>query len=65
MAENPSIEELRELYKDVLENEDVSKVSNWTLPNFDKPTNEDEYAAKAKKFGKAFTPVEKKIIEDL
>ena len=43
MSNFPPVGELREKYRELLENEDITAVSNWTLPNEDTPTDEGVY----------------------
>lgn len=42
-----SIEAARELYKDLLENEEVRQISKWTESNSSEPTDEDDLSARA------------------
>jgi hypothetical protein len=47
MTKIPSLEELREQYKDVMEDKAVTNISGWTEPNDDKPCDEQTYRDKA------------------
>ncbi|MDH4225344.1 MAG: hypothetical protein OEW12_06835 [Deltaproteobacteria bacterium] len=43
----PSLEELRERYKEVMENQDVTRLAQWTEPNMDEPFDEETYVRNA------------------
>ena len=49
MGRNPTIEELRLKYADVMKNEAATIVSEWKEPNDDKECNESEYLKRALK----------------
>ena len=49
MIEIPTLEQLREKFRDVMANPAVTSVSNWTLPNEDTPTDEAEYVENVNK----------------
>ena len=53
MTKIPPVEELREMYADVMEDKAVTNMSNWREPNSDNPCNEQEYLDRALKNGKA------------
>jgi len=48
MTKIPSLDELRAMYADVMEDRAVTNVSNWTEPNTDEPFDEQEYLERAK-----------------
>ncbi|MBF0229196.1 MAG: hypothetical protein HQK63_06335 [Desulfamplus sp.] len=39
----PSIEILKERYKDIMDNQDITALSCWKEPNFDEPCDDEEY----------------------
>ena len=49
MDEIPSLEQLREKFKDVMANSAVTRISNWKLSNEDTPTNEAKYVETVEK----------------
>jgi hypothetical protein len=49
--EVPSLEELREKYKDAMANKAVTRISGWTEPNSDTPYDEGEYLARNALYG--------------
>ena len=49
MVEIPSLEQLREKFKNVMANPAVTSVSNWTLSNEDTPTDEAKYVENVEK----------------
>ena len=42
----PSIDELRNMYAEVLENQGVHALTVWTEPNHSDPTDEEAYLAR-------------------
>lgn len=65
MAEKLSTEQLLQKYHDVMENEAVTAISNWKLPNTDVPTDEEAYVENAKKLGETFFPAVNEVLENL
>jgi len=64
----PSHEELYEKYKDIMENEDITSLSNWTLDNLNETNDEEseeEYLQRGLNNTEAFKKVFKKSLDSI